>query len=197
MQYVVFLGAIANIAGVYVYIKQTLKGETKPNRVTWLMWSIAPLIATVAAWSDGVRLATLPVFMAGFAPLLVFVASFINKKAYWKLEKFDYICGGLSILALILWAITKQPLVAIIFAIASDLFAAVPTLIKCWKYPETESIEAYTTGTFNAVTSFFALKTFGASELLFPIYLVVINFSLAITVYRGNILHKKLSSKVI
>lgn len=161
------------------------------------MWSIAPLIATGAAFSDGVRLAVLPVFMAGFAPLLVFIASFASKKAYWKLEKFDYICGSLSLLALVLWAITKQPLIAIILAITSDLFAAVPTLIKCWKHPETESIEAYTTGTFNALTSFFALKTFGASELAFPIYLVFINSSLAIAVYRGNILQKKLGNKII
>lgn len=184
--YLVFLGALVQIAGIYVYIKQTLKGETKPNRVTWLMWSIAPLIGTAAAISDGVGLAILPVFMSGFAPLLVFIASFKNKKAYWKLERFDYICGALSILALILWAISKQPIIAIIFSIAADLFAAVPTFVKSWKHPQTESVEAYSTGIFNALTSFFALKTFAFSELAFPIYLVLLNSSLALIIYRAK-----------
>ena len=188
--YLVFVGAIVQIAGIYVYIKQTLKGETKPNRVTWLMWSIAPLIGTVAAISDGVRLAILPVFMSGFAPLLVFIVSFKNKKAYWKLESFDYICGTLSVLALIGWAITKEPIIAIIFSIAADLFAAIPTFSKSWKHPQSESVEAYSTGIFNALTSFFALKTFAFSELAFPIYLVLLNSSLVLTIYRAKKLNK-------
>lgn len=188
--YLVFLGALVQIAGIYVYIKQTLKGETKPNRVTWLMWSIAPLIGTAAGISDGVGLAILPVFMSGFAPLLVFIVSFKNKKAYWKLEKFDYVCGTLSALALILWGITKEPMIAIIFSISADLFAAFPTFKKSWKQPETESVEAYSTGIFNALTSFFALKTFAFSELAFPIYLVLLNSSLVLTIYRAKKLNK-------
>ena len=126
-QYLVFVGAIVMFGGVLSYTWATLRGETKPNRVTWLLWSIAPLIGTAAALSDGVRLATLPVLVAGVSPLMVFVASFVNKKSYWKLEKLDYICGSIAILALILWRITDDPIVAIQFAILSDALAALPT----------------------------------------------------------------------
>lgn len=193
-QYIVLIGAVVNLAGAFVYIRDTLRGETKPNRVSWLMWTIAPMIATVAALFDGVRWAVLPVFMTGFVPLLVFIASFVNPKAYWKLEKFDYICGGLSLLALILWGVTKEPLIAIIFSIASDGFAVVPTVAKSLKHPDTESVEAYVTGLFNALTSFFALKTFGLSELAFPIYLVLANSSLIAGVYLGR-LKKPIANK--
>jgi hypothetical protein len=102
------------------------------------------------------------------------------------LETFDYICWALSILALVLWWITKEPLIAIIFSIASDGFAAIPTIIKSWKHPDTESVEAYTTGLFNSLTSFFALRTFGISELAFPVYLVLVNSSLIFSIYRGR-----------
>lgn len=87
LQYIVFLGAIIQMGSMYVYIRETLRGENKPNKVTWLMWAISPLIGSVAAVVDGVGLAVLPVFLSGFGPLLVFVASFMNKKAYWKLGK--------------------------------------------------------------------------------------------------------------
>jgi hypothetical protein len=192
-QYIVLIGAAVQLVGIFVYIRATVRGETKPNRVTWLMWSVAPLIGSVAAFSDGVRWAALPVFMSGFAPLLVFIASFVNPKSFWKLEKFDYICGACSILALVLWGITKEPLIAIIFSIASDGFAAVPTIIKSWKHPDSESVEAYTTGLFNSLTSFFALRTFGISELAFPIYLVLVNSSLIAAVYKGRL--KKIIAK--
>lgn len=184
LQYVVVIGAAVQLLGVLSYMKETLRGNTKPNKVTWLMWSIAPLIATFAALADGVSWAVLPVFMAGFAPLLVFISSFVNSNAYWKLEGFDYLCGLCSILALVLWAITKEPIVAIVFAIASDAFAAVPTLIKSWRYPETETVDAYTTGAFNALTSFAAIKIWTFSSFAFPAYLVLVNSALILAIYR-------------
>lgn len=186
-QYLVFLGAAVNLGGASYYIKKTLNGEIKPNRVSWLMWAIAPMIAAAAALSDGVTWSVLPVFMSGFLPLLVFFASFVNKNAYWKLGVFDYACGLLSTLALVLWAITKEPNVAIAFAILSDGIAAVPNLVKSWKYPETESAVSYVGGVFSALTSFAAIKMWGFSSLAFPIYLVIIDLSLIFAVWRRKI----------
>ena len=109
LQYIVLIGASVSLVGGLTYIKNTLHGETKPNKITWLLWSAAPLIAAAAAWLNGVRWAILPVFMAGFIPLLIFIISFINPKSYWELKRFDYICGTCSILALIVWWIIKEP----------------------------------------------------------------------------------------
>lgn len=187
LQYLIYVGAIAQLIGVASYIKETLKGKTKPNRVTWLLWTVAPFIATAAALSAGVRWSVLPVFMAGFGPLLVLLASFVNKKSYWKLEKFDYVCGFFSVLALIFWAITKAPMIAIIFSILSDGFAGIPTLIKSWKYPETETVDAYTTGLFSALTSFFAIKFFSFAALAFPIYLSIMNSFLILAIYKKKL----------
>lgn len=183
-QYLVFVGAIIMLGGVLSYARETLRGTTKPNKVTWLLWSIAPLIGAAAALSDGVRLAALPVLIAGVAPLMVFVASFVNKDAYWKLERSDYICGAISILALVLWAVTANPVVAIVFAIVSDALAALPTLIKSWKFPETETGVAYITSAIGTATSFLAFKSGDFSEWAFPTYLVAINVLIAFAIYR-------------
>lgn len=190
-QYLVLVGAAIQLIGIYSYIKNTVKGETKPNKITWLLWSAAPLIGSAAALAKGVDWAVLPVFMSGFGPLLVFIASFINKNSYWKLEKFDYWCGFLSLLALIFWWLTKIPEVAIIFAIASDGLAGMPTLVKSWKYPETENSGPYTAGIFSVLTSFAAIKIWNFSALAFPIYLLIINGSITFAIYRRKIFPQK------
>jgi hypothetical protein len=151
------------------------------------MWSIAPLIAAAAAISDGVGWAALPVFMSGFSPFLIFTASFVTKKAYWKLASFDYVCGVLSGLALVLWYVTKDPNVAIAFAIASDGLASIPTLIKAWRHPETESAWPFIVGVFNASTSFGVGTMWTFSEYAFPSYLIAINVTLSLTVYNKKI----------
>ena len=128
---IVLLGVIVNLASTATYIWSTVQGRTRPNRMTFLMWSIAPMIATVAGYVEGVSpWALVPVFLSGFAPFLNFLSTFWNPNAYWKLSTFDYFCGTLSVLALVLWGITSDPIVAIVFAILADAFAAVPTVLK-------------------------------------------------------------------
>lgn len=190
MQYIVIIGSLAQIIGITFYIKDIIKSKIQPNRVSWLLWSAAPIIGSIAAFVAGAGWAALPIFAAGFGPLLVFLITFFNKKSYWKLGKFDYVCGALSILALILWAITKNPAVAIFFSILSDLFAAIPTLTKGWYMPETESAGPYLTGAFNAATSFFAIKIWNFSSFGYPLYLLIINGLLYLSIQNFSIKRK-------
>ena len=187
----VFVGAAAQFIGGVAYIKDTLWGETKPNRVTWFLWTLAPFIGTAAALSDGVGWAVLPVFMAGFVPMCVLLASFINKNAYWKLGIFDYACGGVSILALVLWYITNEPVIAVIFAATADGLAALPTLAKAWSYPETETSAVYATALFGALTSFLAIQMWTASEYIFPAYLVFIDSAILLAIYRKKFIPER------
>jgi hypothetical protein len=181
-EYLVFVAAFASLLAAFAYIYSMFRGQTKPNRVTWFMWSVAPLIATAAAISNGVGWAVVPVFMAGFSPFLIFAASFFSKEAYWKSSSFDYLCGLLSALAIALWLVTENPVLAIVFSIVSDALAAVPTLIKAWHSPQTESAWPFIVGAFSAATSFLAAATWAFSELAFPTYLIVMNFLLSVVV---------------
>jgi len=52
----VLVGALLNLSGSSKYVFETIKGRTKPNRISWLMWAIAPLIAFAAELNQGVGL---------------------------------------------------------------------------------------------------------------------------------------------
>jgi len=180
------IGVLIGLIGGAGYTIDTLKGKTKPNRVSWLMWMISPLIASIAAFSAGVRWAAIPTFASSLVPLSVLIASFINKKSYWKLETFDYFCGIFSVIGLILWYLIKQPEIAILFAILSDLMASAPTLIKIWHHPETESANAYIGGVIANATAFAVITSWSFAEVAFPTYLVVICLIFVGLIYRKN-----------
>lgn len=184
LEYLVIVAAVASTLAALVYIRSMFTGRTKPNRVTWLMWAIAPLIAASAALSNGVGWAVLPVFMAGFSPLMIFIASFFAKKAYWKLSTFDYVCGALSVLALFMWWLTKDPNVAIVFAISSDALASIPTITKAWRNPETESIWPYVVGVFGAASSLVVATFWTFSVYAFPSYLIITNILVLLAIYK-------------
>lgn len=187
IEYVVIAAAVASLLAAFAYIHSMFNGGAKPNRVSWLMWAVAPFIATAASISSGVGWAVLPVFMAGFSPFLIFTASFLTKKAYWKISTFDYTCGALSLLALILWALTENPNIAIFFAIASDALASIPTLTKAWAHPETESVWPFVVGIFGASASLTAATLWIFSEYAFPAYLLIVNIIVLLAIYNKKL----------
>ncbi len=115
-----YLGIIIVSLGGLTYFYKTLKGEVQPNRITWILWALAPLIAFAAQIKQGVGIQSWITFVYGFVPLLVLLASFINKKSYWKITKLDLVFGFLSLVGLILWQITGVGNVAIAFRIIAD-----------------------------------------------------------------------------
>lgn len=183
--YLVWLGALIQLLGSAVYIRDTLRGITKPNRVTWFFWSVAPLIGAAAAITDGVRWSALPVVMVGIMPLLILLASLFNKKSYWQLKKLDYICGIFAALALILWFITSEPLVAIVFAILADAVAGIPTLVKTCTDPETETTAEYAATVLAAITGLVAVQVWSFVETSFLIYLIILNGGVILVRYKG------------
>jgi len=89
LQTLVVIGIILNGISTLTYIIQTVRGKVQPNKVTYFLWSIAPLIAFAAQKSQGVEIQSLMTLSVGLFPLSVFIASFLNKKAYWKIKKID------------------------------------------------------------------------------------------------------------
>ncbi|KAB8140359.1 hypothetical protein F8S13_24325 [Chloroflexia bacterium SDU3-3] len=134
----VIIGTLISTSGAITYLWNTIKGRVRPNRVSFLLWSVAPMIAFAAQVRQGVGLEALMTFSTGFLPLLIFTASFVNKQAEWKLTRFDLICGVLSVVGLALWLITRVGNVAIFFSIVADGLAGLPTLNKAYRHPETE-----------------------------------------------------------
>lgn len=159
-----------------LYIVNTLKWITKPNRVTWGIWAAAPLIwAFATIQSEWFIWSVLPVFTAWFMPLLIFLASFVNKNSYWKLWKLDYLCLIFAIFSLILWMITENPLLAIVFWVLADFLAAIPLLIKVYNFPETETLLPFITSLIVNSTSLLVIKNWVLEEYLFPVYLFFIS----------------------
>jgi len=126
----VYLGALFALIGTVSYSYEMFRGNARPNRVTWFLWALAPLIAFSAMVSQGVGISALMTFVAGFGPLVIFILSFVTRKSYWKISKLDMVCGVLSIIALLLWALTRVGNVAILLSVIADAFAAMPTIIN-------------------------------------------------------------------
>lgn len=190
----VFLGAFLSLIGGFSYLIDTIKGKVKPNRVTWFLWALAPMIAFVAELKQDVDIhQSLLTFIAGLNPILIFIASFVNKKSQWKITKVDLLCGGLSMIGISLWLITQIGNIAIFFSILADALAATPTIIKSYKYPETENYIIYFFGGINAIITLLTIVHWNFANYGFPLYILLICLTMIMLIkFR---LGKKISTK--
>ncbi len=168
----IYLGTAIGALGTSVYLRDTLRGTTKPNRVTWLLWAVAPLLAATVELDQGVGLRALPTFMLGFMPLLVFAASFHNPVAVWRIRRIDYACGALSVVGTLIWLVTRNGVLAISAAIAADFLAGVPTLMKSWTHPETETVHSYIGAVISMSIVLLTIQHWTFDVAAFPIFIV-------------------------
>lgn len=173
--YFIIVGTLLGALGSIAYVVDTVQGKIKPNRVSFLLWSIAPMIAFSAQITQGVGLEALMTFSTGFLPLTVFLASFANKQAKWSLTGFDLVCGTLSIMGLLLWMITKVGNVAIFFSIVADGFAAIPTIVKAYRYPDTELAWPWMATVIGIILTLLTLSTFTFANCGFILYILTVN----------------------
>jgi hypothetical protein len=165
-------GSIVNFAACLSYVRAILKGEATPNRVSWFLWALVPLIAGVAQLRAGVGVSTLVVLSVGAGPTCIVLASFAARTGSWKLGPFDYVCGACALAALALWALTGEPVTAIVLSILGDFVAALPTLRKAWLAPATENRSTYLIALFGMILGVLSVQETTFAAYAFNAYLV-------------------------
>lgn len=178
----VFVGIIISAIGLSSYFLDTVKGKIQPNRVSFALWSLAPLVTFFAEFKQGVGVQSLLPLSVGLFPIFILSGTFVNKKAYWKIGKFDLICGALSFVGLLLWYITKVGNLAILFSILADGLAYGPTLVKSYRFPETESAWPWLATALSGLFTLLTIRGLNYANVAFPVYYLIINVAVFIVV---------------
>lgn len=180
----VFLAVAINLVGAIIYAYSVVKGNTRPNRVTWFILSFAPLLAFAAMMLQGVSFReSVFTLETGISPIIIFISTFFAKQPKWKITKFDLMCGALSIIGFLLWIILKEGNVAIAFAIAADGLAFLPTLLKAYRYPETESPWAFMMGAVAACIALAIITEWNFAHVAFPMYILIADVLATLFIY--------------
>ena len=169
------LGAALSVAGTWNYVVATLKGHTKPNRVTWIMWAVAPLLAFAIEVQQHVGVSSFTTLLFGIMPIFVLIASTKNPNGQWKISVFDAVCGVVSIIGLVVWLSTNHPTWGLVAQVVADAVAGLPTLHKAMRHPQTESPFAFLTGVVNSALALLVLHHWTTSGALFPLSILIMN----------------------
>lgn len=178
------IAGILAIGGYIPYIIAILRGQTKPSRATWLIWTIVGGLLAVSYFAaDNPSAIWVPIsYFIG--PLITAVLSI--RYGYSEWTKLDSICVILAILSLIPWALTHDPITTLLINVFIDCTGAIPTIVKTYKEPDTEDLTAWFIFFLANTLQLFAIKAWGLDEL-YPIYLFVLAGSMTLLIVKGKI----------
>jgi len=170
------------------YIRSILKGKTKPQRITWLIWTVLVFIAFFSQLAKGATWSLL--LTAGDAITIVVVFIFSIKYGVGGFGKIDIISLAGAGLSLILWYFTNEPAVALFLIILIDIIGSNLTILKAWKNPETENWVGWAMCGVGGLFGILSVGSFNFILLAYPLYICLMNSLIAlIIITRKRILN--------
>ena len=178
------VAVVLTFVGYVPYVSDILKGKTKPHSFTWFVWAFVGGIVFALQVFGGAGVGSWSILAGTVICVVIFFLSLrIGKK---DIQHSDIVFLGLSLVALFLWLVVKQPVWSIILITAVDFTAFVPTVRKSWNNPHTETLFTYEIFVLRHGLSVFALQQINILTALNPIAWVFANllFSMILVVRR-------------
>jgi hypothetical protein len=187
-----FFGIVAGIislAAFVPYILSILRGETKPNRASWLIWTVVGGMLAVSYRESGAGDAIWVPVSYVVGPLATFIASLrYNDGEGWSgLNKLCIIASaGSFVLWLVLFSFFGKnpgvPLTVMYINIFIDGMGALPTLRKSFHEPESEDRLTWALFITGNTLNLLAVDYWSVETGSYPLYMFVVSGMIAFLV---------------
>lgn len=173
------------IAVAYIpFIRGTIQGWVVPNRATWTVWFVQDVLIASSAIMAGVGPAAVMPVIWGLGAAMVLILSLTKgtREVFTGLEK---ACLALSGLGILLWATTGSPRLALVASVSAACIGGVPTVVKAWVKPWTETMSGWLLLILGTVFSSLAIRgwTFDSGFLPVAIGLLQLSVALPLVLY--------------
>ena len=185
------LGIVATILvfiGYIPYLRDIIKGKTKPHIYSWFLWSFVTLIAFTLQVSGGAGSGAFVTLAVVLMCVAVIVLGFIYKVRV-EIVKTDTVFLILAFIALGLWLIAKQPVLSAVLTTLIDLLGFAPTVRKSWDKPYSETLSFYYLNSFRFGLAVISLQKYSFVTASYPIAWLAANslFALMLNIRRRQI----------
>ena len=180
------------MAGGVPYISQIVRGQVRPARATWLIWTIIMAI-TIGSYDRSGAADSLWFLWGDFvATALIFVLSFWRGQGGWS--RLDITCLGMATISLGLWGISSIALFALWGVLLADMVALVPTLVKALHDPFSVGASTFVCSSVAALLGLVSVGEWNLTLLFYPAYLFLANGMTALTIWVGKYQTRRLAS---
>lgn len=165
------LSSVFVLLGGLPYLRDIHQKRANPHVLSWLGWAFITALGAFAMLAEGSVWAVAILFANTGLCLLIALYSIIRRVGVWSTGVYDFIFFGIGVVGLVLWQTLDMPVLALVCAIIADFCFGIPTIVKTFKDPSTETPFVWLTATISGFLSLFALQDLSFHEVAYPLYL--------------------------
>jgi hypothetical protein len=169
---------------VLPYIRDILLRTTKPERASWLIWTVLGFIAFFSQLAKG---ASHSLWLTGGQTVAVLVVLGLSLRyGVGGLSRRDILALAVASLGLALWYLTSEPLWALGLVIFVDSIGTLLTALKAYKDPSSETMSTWFLSGTSGIFGSFAVGEMNGALLAYPLYIVVANYLIVAAMCVGK-----------
>jgi len=176
----IIISSVLALISPIVYSVAIIKGKARPHRTTRFVLLIITSLTTASLFAQHNQVAIWLAAVSALQSVAIFILSLKRGMGGWS--KSDIVCLVLALTGIVLWRITKNPVIALYFAVAAYFMGMIPAIIKTYRWPQTEVWTFFILDVFAAIFTLLALKHWTITEYLYPLYIMLINFFMVILI---------------
>ncbi len=188
MDHKIIIGSIAallTLVSYTAYFRDIIVERTRPHVFSWLIWSVSSFIIFFGQMVVGAGAGAWVTGSGGLVSFLVVVLAF--RQGEQSITRLDWLSLLGAGIAVGMWPLFDSPLPSLLVAMIVDSFAFMPTFRKSYSKPSEETLITYLLNGTKYLLAFLALDTISILTALYPIYLILVNWSLVVLlVVRRN-----------
>jgi hypothetical protein len=180
-----FLGVLAGLLGVFdtlPYIRDTLRGATRPHRGTWLIWGVLGVVVCLSQRADGASWSLVMAAVQALTTVIIFVLAIPRGEG--GLSRVDAIMIAIAAGGVTGWVVADEPIVATACVVAADSIGVALMVPKTYRDPDSETLTTFALASVAAVLAAAAVAEPDPSLLLYPAYYCLANGLIALLIVR-------------
>lgn len=178
------VAGIVSFIAFLPYILAILRGQTKPNRATWWIWTIVGFMLGASYYSSGANHTIWVPVSYVVGPLIIAILSIKHGEGGWT--RFDRNCLLGAGISLVLWRLFDSPLIALLINLFIDFMGALPTIRKAYNEPESEDRTAWALFFTGNTANLFAVEKWTFAISIYPIYMFLTSGLIMALVFRSK-----------
>jgi hypothetical protein len=181
------LAGLTGIADTIPYIRDTVRGATRPHRGTWLIWGVLAIVVCLSQRADGASWSLVLTGTQAVVTGLVFLLAIrLGTGGLSPIETLLIAAAGAGVVG---WLVVDEPIVATACVVGADLIACGMMVPKTWRDPDSETCSTYAFASLGGALAAGSVGALEPSLLLYPAYYCLCNGALALLIqYRRAVL---------
>ncbi len=173
---------LLSLAAFVPYVLAILRGETRPNRATWWIWTVVGFLLGSSYYASGAQHTIWVPVSYVVGPLVTALLSLRYGEGGWT--RFDRYCVAGAGLSLVLWWIFQTPMIALLINLSIDFLGALPTIRKSYLEPAGEDRVAWALFWAGNIANLFAVERWTFAIAVYPVYMFLASGAIALLVLR-------------